>query len=90
MTQLIAVLMTQLYCCITCRPGCTLAPRTAYKLGFTNAPRHQQAAAATGEDGSGDDETNVVACITVATAAAVPQVCDINSLSPDMQCQSQG
>lgn len=76
---------------MTCRPGSTSSSRRAYKLCFSNAPQHQQAApAATGQDGSGHDETDVVARITVATAAVVPQVCDIDSLSPDMQCQEQG
>lgn len=75
---------------MTCRAGSTLSSGRAYKLQSTNAPQQQQAATAPVQDCSGHDATSVVARITVATAAVVPQVCDIDSLSLDMQCQEQG
>ena len=63
-----------------CRAGSTLSSGKAYKLHPSTPFQHQQDAAVAGQGSSGQAETGVVARITVATAAYVPQVCHIHML----------
>ena len=66
---------------MTCRAGSTLSSSQAYKLHSSTPPPHRQDAAVASQGSSGQAETSIVAHITVATAAYVPQVCDVVMLS---------
>lgn len=60
---------------MTCRAGRTLSSSKAYKLLPSTSHQPQQNAAVAGQSSNGDHaEPAVVARITVATAAHVPQV----------------
>ena len=63
------------------RAGSTLSSSQAYKLHPSTSPEQQQDAAVASQGSGGQAETSIVARITVATAAYVPQVCDIVMLS---------
>lgn len=65
---------------MTCRAGSTLSSKTAYELQRSTAHQPQQDAAVDLQGSSGHAEPAVVGRITVATAAHVPQVCEVNML----------
>ena len=73
-------LVTPLHVLMTCRAGTTLSSSKAYKLCPSTPPELQKNEAEADQGSSGQTRTSVVARITVATAAYVPEVSDIDIL----------
>lgn len=73
-------LVAHLHVLVTCRAGTTLSSSKAFKLCPSTPPEQQQNEAEEDQGSSGQAKTSVVALITVATAAYVPQVSDIDIL----------
>ena len=71
-------LVTHLHVLMACRAGTTLSSSKAYKLCPSTPHEPQKNEAEADPSSSGQTQTSVVARITVATAAYVPKVSDID------------